>query len=217
MGFIVLYRADERRMNPAAMQNRWIKSAAVIAGWFFLGLVLSVEVYFTYVWPGREYGRFTTRADWNTVLTWELTPVAGAPAISYVGVYIDTSNNAISPGSVPKQKGYISQLWEKGPWALIVTGNYISKLLDDPNFSTVTGTTRYISAWPTMDFQAAYKFDNNGEGWKRWFNNSTIRLGGTNVLDRSAPFAAGAFNDFYDVKTHSSRGRFVYTQVTKQF
>ena len=41
--------------------------------------------------------------------------------------------------------------------------------------------------------------------------------GGTNILDRSAPFAAGAFNDFYDVKTHSSRGRFLYTQITKQF
>ena len=28
------------------MQNRWIKSAAILAGWLFLGFVLSVEVYF---------------------------------------------------------------------------------------------------------------------------------------------------------------------------
>ena len=35
-------------MNPRApaMQNRWIKYAAILAGWMFLGLVLSVEVYF---------------------------------------------------------------------------------------------------------------------------------------------------------------------------
>lgn len=33
-------------MNPADMHNRWIKSAAIFAGWVFLGLVLSLEVYF---------------------------------------------------------------------------------------------------------------------------------------------------------------------------
>src|SRR5437868_6103078 len=33
-------------MNAAAaMQNRWVKYTVVIAGWFFLGLILSVEVY----------------------------------------------------------------------------------------------------------------------------------------------------------------------------
>lgn len=33
--------------SAAAMQNRWTKYAAIMAGWMFLGLVLSVEVYFT--------------------------------------------------------------------------------------------------------------------------------------------------------------------------
>ena len=33
-------------MNPSDMHNRWIKSAAIFAGWVFLGLVLSIEVYF---------------------------------------------------------------------------------------------------------------------------------------------------------------------------
>ena len=33
-------------MNPAVMRNRWIRYAAVVAGWAFLGLVLSIEVYF---------------------------------------------------------------------------------------------------------------------------------------------------------------------------
>src|SRR5262245_48828111 len=31
---------------PVPMQNRWLRYAAVVAGWSFLGLVLSVEVYF---------------------------------------------------------------------------------------------------------------------------------------------------------------------------
>ena len=32
--------------SVAAMENRWIKIAAVIAGWAFVGLVLSLEIYF---------------------------------------------------------------------------------------------------------------------------------------------------------------------------
>jgi outer membrane receptor protein involved in Fe transport len=46
--------------------------------------------------------------------------------------------------------------------------------------------------------------------------DSSIRVGASNVTDETAPFAAGAFNDSYDVKTHSNRGRFVYVNVTKK-
>lgn len=49
MGFMRLNRADDRRMNApvtSVMQNRWIKTAVIFAGWAFLGLVLSIEVYF---------------------------------------------------------------------------------------------------------------------------------------------------------------------------
>jgi signal transduction histidine kinase len=33
-------------MNPATMQSRWMKFAAIVAGWTFLGFVLAIEVYF---------------------------------------------------------------------------------------------------------------------------------------------------------------------------
>lgn len=33
-------------MNPRVMHNRWIRFAAVVGGWVFLGFVLSIEVYF---------------------------------------------------------------------------------------------------------------------------------------------------------------------------
>ena len=35
-------------MNPRVMHHRWSRIAAVVAGWAFLGLVLSVEVYFSF-------------------------------------------------------------------------------------------------------------------------------------------------------------------------
>ncbi len=35
-------------MNAVAMHNRWIRYAAVVAGWAFLGFMLSVEVFFNF-------------------------------------------------------------------------------------------------------------------------------------------------------------------------
>jgi iron complex outermembrane receptor protein len=170
----------------------------------------------TYVWPWRDLGKFTSRVEWNTTLTWDLIPVVGAAPQSFLGVYLDTSNNAISPGSIPKQKGFLTQTWENGPWAASVTANYISKLQDDPNFSTVTGTIRYVDSWLTWDAQLSYEFK-GGEGWKKWLADSSVRIGGTNLLNEDAPFAAGAFNDSYDVTTHNNKGRFLYAQLTKKF
>jgi sensor histidine kinase YesM len=45
---IRLNRADDPRMNASAapMQNRWTKIAVVVAGWAFLGFVLTLELYF---------------------------------------------------------------------------------------------------------------------------------------------------------------------------
>jgi len=170
----------------------------------------------TYVWPSKTYGTFTTQLDWTTVLSWDLTPLPGSPAQSYLGVYLDIANNAISPGSIPKQKGYVSQSWERGAWGANFTAYYISRLKDDPAFSTVTGTVRYVDAWVTCDAQVSYKLSGS-EGGRKWLNRTTLRVGASNVFDEPAPFAAGAYQDFYDVTTYSNRGRFVYSQVTKEF
>jgi two-component system LytT family sensor kinase len=45
-GFIRLNRSDERGMNATVMHNPWIRYAVLVAGWLFLGFVLSLEVYF---------------------------------------------------------------------------------------------------------------------------------------------------------------------------
>lgn len=46
-------------MNASAMHNRWSKSAAVLAGWVFLAVVLSIEVYFN----NRAWGMQTGFID----------------------------------------------------------------------------------------------------------------------------------------------------------
>ncbi|MBI5424040.1 MAG: TonB-dependent receptor [Opitutae bacterium] len=174
-----------------------------------------VEWAVTYVWPRGDWGKFTTKAEWNTALTWTLTPNPGAPKQSFLGTFIDVQQNAISPGSIPRHKGYFSLLWEKGSWAAVVTANHISKLQDNPAF-TQGNAIRYIEPWTTLDVQVQHDFT-GGAGWRKWLADTTLRLGAANVTDESAPFAAGAFNDSYDVTTHSNRGRFVYAQLTKKF
>ncbi|MSU64639.1 MAG: TonB-dependent receptor [Opitutus sp.] len=168
----------------------------------------------TYVWPRNEWGRFKSKIEGNSVLTWDLTPLPGRPSQSFLGKYIDTSQNAISPGSIPKHRGYLSQMWDKGNWTVVLSANYVHSLEDNPSF-TQGNVLRTIEAWPTYDANVEYRFSGLS-GWRRRLNDSTIRFGGSNVLDRDAPFAAGAFNDSYDVTTHSNRGRFLYVQLTKR-
>ena len=65
---------------------------------------------------------------------------------------------------------------------------------------------------------ASYEFKGDqGATWVKWLKGTTSRISGNNVTDVEAPFAAGAFNDGYDVATHSNRGRFLYTQLTRKF
>ncbi|MBI5768488.1 MAG: TonB-dependent receptor [Verrucomicrobia bacterium] len=169
----------------------------------------------SYVWPWKEMGRFMTRVDWNTALSWDLTPVQGATPQSYLATYIDVSQNAISPGSIPRHKGQVTQTWSKGQWHVMVAANYLSKLRDNPAF-TQGNVVRWIEPFSTVDANVEYKFK-GGAGWRKYLTDVTWRIGGNNLSDESAPFAAGAFNDSYDVTTHSNRGRFLYTQVTRKF
>ncbi|MES1195210.1 MAG: hypothetical protein ABUL65_04895, partial [Opitutus sp.] len=73
--------------------------------------------------------------------------------------------------------------------------------------------TRYVSAWTTADMQVSYTFKDT----KAYLNGLTVAVGANNVFDKLAPFAAGAFNDSYDTRTHNNIGRFVYLQLKKQY
>lgn len=168
-----------------------------------------------WLWPARDAGRLTTRLEGNTTLTWDLTPRPGQPPASFLGKYIDPAQNAISPGSIPRHRGALSQSWEKDGWSAYLRINYVGRLEDNPAF-TAGNVLRHIEAWPTCDFSIAHRFD-GGPGWGRWLANTALRLGAINVTDEPAPFAAGASNDSYDASTHSNRGRFIYTRITRTF
>jgi iron complex outermembrane receptor protein len=167
----------------------------------------------TYTWPRLAGARWVSRLGANTTLSWDLVSEEGSPARSWLGRFVDVGVNSISPGSIPRHRGFLSQSWEKGAWAAFARVNHVSHLEDDTT-RTYLRTFRYISSWTTLDGNVEYRFKADAAAW---LSKVKIRVGVTNLLDEEAPFAAGAFNDGHDMTTHSNRGRFVYAQVTKAF
>jgi outer membrane receptor protein involved in Fe transport len=160
----------------------------------------------SYRWVANG-AQWTSRLAANTTLSWDLGTADGLPSANWLGRFVDIGVNPNSPGSIPRHRGNFTQKWERGSWILLGRANYVSKLEDDRT-RTYLGQFRYIESWTTFDTQLGY-------AWAR--AKIGFRLGVTNLTDEEAPFAAGAFNDGYDVTTHSNRGRFVYAQVTKTF
>jgi iron complex outermembrane receptor protein len=166
-----------------------------------------------YLWPEFGGARWVSRLGANTTLTWDLITAEGSPSVNWLGRFVDIGVNSISPGSIPRHRGFISQSWEKGPWRIFGRVNHVSHLEDDVT-RTHLGSFRYISSWTTLDGSVEYAFKANAPAG---LSKVKIRVGVTNLLDEAAPFAAGAFNDGHDMTTHSNRGRFLYAQVTKAF
>jgi iron complex outermembrane recepter protein len=157
--------------------------------------------------------RWESRLAANTTLSWSLNTSTDRPFINWLGRFVDVATNSISPGSIPRHRGYFRQTWEKGPWIVRGTVNHTSHLEDDAT-RTYLNRFRRISSWTTLDGQAGYRFP-AADG--AFMHGVDVRIGVTNLLDEEAPFAAGAFNDGYDMTLHNSRGRYVYVQVTKTF
>ncbi len=167
----------------------------------------------TYSWPEWGGARWVSRLAANTTLTWDLTTAEGLPSRNWLGRFVDIGVNSISPGSIPRHRGYFSQSWAKGRWSALARVNHVSHLEDDTT-RTYQNQFRYIDSWTTLDAHMEYAFTGDANAWLRKLK---VRVGASNLLDEAAPFAAGAFNDGHDMTTHSNRGRFVYVQVTKQF
>jgi hypothetical protein len=43
---------------------------------------------------------------------------------------------------------------------------------------------------------------------------SLVTLGAENIFDQMPPFLGTAFNDNFDVRTHDSKGRFIYARLS---
>ncbi len=91
-----------------------------------------------------------------------------------------------------------------------MTGNFQKRYHDSAG--NITGETRFVSAYETLDAQASYI----------GLPNFTFTLGGKNILNKNPPYAnyAASANNFiggYDVSYGDPRGSFVYVRGVYSF
>ncbi|UTA48793.1 TonB-dependent receptor [Simiduia sp. 21SJ11W-1] len=129
----------------------------------------------------------------------QLTP--GTPAEDIAGTFSDEASEG--NGSLPKWKANAGLNWKQHGLDLHYTLNFISKLEENIPKSA---NTRFIKSWVTHDIQLSYVLPVQ--------KGLTITLGADNLLDAPAPFAASAFNDSMDARTHDLKGRYWYGRVS---
>ncbi|MES1194931.1 MAG: hypothetical protein ABUL65_03480, partial [Opitutus sp.] len=206
--------------------------------------VQGLEYTATYVWNTADWGRFTVIAQANEFLKFDQQSGPGLPEVSYLGKFVSTVGDPISPGSIPKWKSNTSVRWNWKDITASVTFNHIAAYQDDPLFvlspkmkafydakTPITDPTyaaflatsaslapkvggfRMISAFDTWDTQVSYRFGSDNQ----YLKGLTLMVGANNILDKLAPYAAGAFNDSYDTRTANNYGRIVYASLRKEF
>ncbi len=198
----------------------------------------------TYVYNTADWGRFTFVAQANEFLKFEQTTGPGLPAVSYLGKFVSTVGDPISPGSIPKWKSNTSVRWQWKDLTASVTFNHIAAYQDDPLFVLSPKMKAFYDAGtPTSDptyaaflataatlapkvggFRMVSAFDTfdtqvsyRFASDNRYMKGLTLTVGALNVFDKLAPYAAGAFNDSYDTRTANNYGRQLYASLRKEF
>ena len=204
--------------------------------------VQGLEYTATYTVNTTDWGRFSFVAQANQFLKFEQQNAPGLPKNNYLGRFVSTTGDPISPGSIPKWKSNLGTHWTWKNLTANLTFNHIASYQDDPLFvmspkmkafydaktpksdpafsayladttQLKVGGYRKIAAFDTWDTQISYKFGNESH----YLSGVTFAIGANNVLDKLAPYAAGAFNDSYDTRTANNLGRFVYSSIRKEF
>lgn len=132
----------------------------------------------------------------------QLAPTA--PAEELAGSFSDEASEG--NGALPKLKANTGIHWQQNGLDLHYTINYVSPL---DEYVPKTGAKRTIDSWVTHDVQFNYLLPVQ--------KGLTLTLGADNLLDNPAPFAASAFNDSMDSRTHDLKGRFWYGRVRMSF
>ena len=119
-------------------------------------------------------------------------------------VDVGTTN---APGLVSRFRYTATAIYDFGPWDASVTQNWQKKYHDVA--SSVTGVSREVSAYDTVDAQVSYT----------GLSALKVTLGARNVFDKNPPYAnyGGVANNFiggYDISYGDPRGRFVYVDFS---
>jgi len=128
----------------------------------------------------------------------------GAQREDVVAQFTDAASGGM--GAIPQWKSRLGAQWHRGPWEASYRMQYVSDLREDvPN----SRRQRSIDSWLVHDLQIGRRF--------ALLEGLRISLGIDNLLDTRPPFAASAFNDSHDGRTHDLRGRYWYAKLRQDF
>lgn len=205
--------------------------------------VEGMEYAIGYTYGTTDWGRFKFNLGINQFLRFKQNKGPGLPTVNYLGRFVSTVGDSISPGSIPRWRGNLNTTWMWKNFTTTLNITYTHSYQDDPLFVLTpemqafynagtpksdpafaaflaapaslrpkVGGYRRIGVFMPIDLQVSYDFKGDG-----FMKGLSWTVGSNNILDKLAPFAAGAFNDSYDTRTHNNIGRFVYTSIRKEF
>ncbi|MEY2579837.1 MAG: iron complex outerrane recepter protein [Verrucomicrobiota bacterium] len=129
--------------------------------------VTGMDLTVVYEIPTERWGKFTFSGGWNHFFTWKSQPFQGAPFISFLGNY-NNSTEPLAPGAIPWNKGFLRGEWEWKHFDFVMTGNYIGDFRDDKFFAGANVNTdfhrlygdvpRNVPSYITLDMQLSYEF-----------------------------------------------------------
>lgn len=165
--------------------------------------VKGMDVTLDYQLPYRAWGQWSTALNLAYIDEYSIQLDAGSRTIELAGTFIDPASEGA--GGIPEWKGSLGIQWAKQRWRGSYDIHFVGELEEEVPSST---RTREIDSWIVHDLQLSYVFN--------ILNGLRISMGVDNLLDEEAPFAASAFNDNMDGRTHDLRGRFWYAKFSQR-
>jgi iron complex outermembrane receptor protein len=166
--------------------------------------VQGIDFGLNYRLPKRDWGQLSTGLSLAYMDEYTLQLDNDAPTINLSGSFRDPQ--AEGAGALPKWKGNFGVQWARQRWRGSYDLHFVSGLKEVvPN----TTSNRLIRNWLVHDVQFSYLFT--------VLNGLRMAMGVDNLLDSDPPFAASAFNDNFDGRTHDIRGRYWYAKLSQRF
>jgi iron complex outermembrane receptor protein len=165
--------------------------------------VRGIDLALNYQLPGRTWGQLSFSSSATYLDRYRAQLDASAPIVDFAGTFVDDASEGL--GGIPQWKGQVGVQWARQRWRGSYELNYVSGMREQ-----IPGTDRRrtIESWAAHDLQLSYMFDvASGLRWS---------VGVDNLLDADAPFAASAFNDNIDGRTHELKGRLWYTRLSQR-
>ncbi len=165
--------------------------------------VKGFDISLNYRLPTRDWGQWSASLEAAHIDEYSIQVTEGSPSVNLAGQFIDPASEGL--GGIPEWKGTLGLQWARQRWRGSYDVHFVSEMQETvPN----SLTQRAIDSWVVQDLQFSYVLN--------VLKGLRVSVGVDNLFDSSPPFAASAFNDNFDGRSHELRGRFWYAKLSQR-